>query len=276
MDIRFWIGATTRCTVAHWNNDVAHEPWSKLYLPVDGSARYAVARVGEKPRWIDLRPGRLYLVPGGRRQINTCRSGFTLRWCHFTVQDPHLLARLMAMDEVLTLPVDLLPDCAQRVVDCCGSETQRLAASALVFEALARLPDLPADALAADRQRLAGAVYQLAYHLDLHPTIGELAARSDLAPSQFQQIFRRVYGTSVHHYRLSLRIAEAKRLLQISELQVQEIAARCGYPNPYNFTRLFTRRCAMSPTQWRESQAPKIRDAVAKKITHAPSRPEIP
>ena len=87
MDIRFWYGATTDCTVAHWNNDVAFEPWSKLYIPMDGQPRYAVARSGEKPVWTPLRPGQIYLIPGGRRQVNACRSGFRLVWVHFTVQD---------------------------------------------------------------------------------------------------------------------------------------------------------------------------------------------
>lgn len=254
MDIRFWAGATTRCLVSRWNNDAAHEPWSKLYLPLDGAPRYAVARPGEEPRWLDLLPGRLYLIPGGRRQINRCRSDFTLVWCHFTVQDEAAQARLAALDGIVALPADLLPRCAERIPVCWCGETQRHAASALVHEVLARLPDPPADAQAAMRRRLAGAVFQLEYHFDRNPPIRELARNAGLAPSRFQQLFRDAYGTSVHDYRLSLRIAEAKRLLA-SGMSVQETASRIGYPNAFNFTRMFTRRCGQSPSAWRDQAA---------------------
>ncbi len=250
MDIRFWIGTTTRCTVAQWNHDAAHEPWSKLYLPVDGAARYAVAHGDEAPRWCDLRPGWLYLIPGGRRQINACRSAFTLVWCHFTVQDPAMLARLAALDRIVQLPGDLLPDCAARIATCCGSGAQQHAASALVHEVFARLPEPAADAQAEVRRRLAAAVSHLEYRFDRNPSIRELAQRADLAPSRFQELFRAAYGTSVHDYRLSLRIAEAKRLLG-SGLSVQETAAQVGYANAFNFTRMFTTRCRLSPTTWR-------------------------
>ncbi len=255
MDIRFWIGGETRCTVAKWNCDVSHEPWSKLYLPLNGSPRYAVARPGEPPRWTDLRPGGLYLIPGGRRQINACKADFTLVWCHFTVQDSSLLARIAAMDAISVLPADLLSDIRGRITGCCQDGARTIAASALVHEALSRLPDPPADALAGTRRRLATAVFHLEYRFDRHPSIRELAERAGLAPSRFHELFRAAYGTSVHDYRLALRLAEAKRLLTSSDQSIQEIATHCGYPNPFNFTRMFTRRCGLSPTVWRDQAA---------------------
>lgn len=251
MDIRFWAGAKTRCTVARWNSDADHEPWHKLYLPLDGSPRYAVARPGEAPRWTDLRPGQLYLIPGGRRHVNRCRSDFTLVWCHFTVQDEAMLAHLAALDRIVPLPIDLLPDCAERIAGCCGGEARRHAACALIHEVLARLPEAPADAQARLRRRLAGALFQLEYHFTRIQPISGLAQQAGLAPSRFQQLFRTAYGTSVHDYRLSLRIAEAKRLL-VGGLPVQEVAVRCGYPNAFNFSRMFSSRCGLSPSAWRD------------------------
>jgi AraC-like DNA-binding protein len=254
MDIRFWAGARTLCTVAHWNNDVAFEPWSKLYLALDGQARYAVARPSETPRWIDLEPGVLYLVPGGRRQLNACRSEYTLLWCHFLLQDAALAARVAALDSPRGFPGSSSRIDHALLTDCCtGSDALRLRASALVLSLLAQLPDPPTDAHAEDRRRLAPALERLTYGFARPQSVAELARLAGLRQSRFQEVFRRVHGTSVREYQISLRLAEARRLLRTTLLPVQVVAAQCGYANPFNFTRLFSQRLGCSPSHWRQT-----------------------
>ncbi len=254
MDIRFWYGATTDCTVADWNNDEAFEPWSKLYIPRDGQARYAVARVGESPVWTALRPGQIYLIPGGRRQLNACRSGFCLVWVHFTVQDDDLAARLSAMDVPVGFPLATVPGAEAALANACLAGAPRLRACALVLELLSRLADPPIDAHAAERRRLAPVLERMGAQLDLPIPVEALARQAGLGVSRFQEVFRRLHGTSVHDYRLRLRIAEASRLLRHTELPVADIALRCGYRNPFNFTRAFTGRMGRSPMRYRRSE----------------------
>lgn len=250
MDIRFWSGARTHCTVARWNNDVPHEPWSKLYCLASGRARYAVVWPGETPRWTELRPGSIYLVPGGCRQINACDRDFILDWCHFTVQDESLAARIAACVRLMAFPAADFPGAGEVIAQASGAG--RLRGCALVYALLARLPEPVADLYAADRRRLALAVGYLEYHFLKPLTVAGLARLAGLSQSRFQTLFRRVYGTSVKAYQISLRLAEAKRLLRAGGYSVQEVAARCGYAdNPFNFTRLFTQRVGISPTAWR-------------------------
>jgi len=257
MDIRFWLGGTTRCTVARWNSDVEHEPWSKLYLVESGAARYAIARPDEPPRWCQLRPGHIHLIPGGRRHINACASEFILHWCHFTVQDEDVAQRIAAMDEIVSIPMTEARSPADVISSAASGITGRLQASALVLRMLALLPDPVPDSHAAERRRLAPAVGALEYRFDHTLSVPQLAAMAGMKPSRFHQLFRLVHGTSVHAYQLELRCAEAQRLLRTSTLSIQEIAQRCGYPSPFSFTRMFTDRCRVSPSAYRASTMPQ-------------------
>jgi AraC family transcriptional regulator len=44
---------------------------------------------------------------------------------------------------------------------------------------------------------------------------------------------------------------EAKVLLKHSRESVGEIAIRCGFNSPVNFTRAFRERVGCTPTEWR-------------------------
>lgn len=254
MDLRFWVSATTDCTVAHWNNDVAHEPWSKLYLLTSGTARYAVARPGEQPAWTTLRPGRLYLIPGGRRQINACSAGFRLHWCHFTAHDSDLSLRLNALDAVIERPTATPDGHGEIIAQACHGVSARLRASALALDLIAQLPQPQDDIHAAERTRLASALHELEYRFTTPLSVARLARMAGLKPSRFHALFRQVHGTSVRAYQLELRFAEAQRLLRDGRLGVAEVAARCGYSSPFTFSRMFSARIGISPSQFQAAR----------------------
>jgi AraC-like DNA-binding protein len=255
MDVRFWLAATTACTVRRWNSDTRHEPWSKLYMLGDGTASYAVAAAGGRPVAIRLRPGRIYLIPGGRRHINACNAGFTLHWCHFTVHDDGLARRIAAMDRILDLPA---ADCGATpvlVAGACRDTSAGLRAAALVLRLLGELPSPADDPLAAVRRRIAPALAEIEYRF-AHPlSISQLAALCDLRPSRFHQLFREVMGMPAHAYQVQLRLAEAQRLLRAGGLSVHEVAERCGYASQFTFSRIFTNHCGLPPSRFAGKQS---------------------
>ena len=254
MDIRFWIGNTTRCTVARWNNDVAHEPWAKLYLVASGRATYAIKRPGGTWQSTNLVPGQLYLIPGSCQHRNTCTSEFVLHWCHFTV-DAELEPRLAALDRVASWPLtEFSTNIPNLIAGAC--ESHRLTAGALVLTLLSRLPDPAPDALSADRARIGMATGHLDYFFTREHTIAALAKRCDLRPSRFQQLFRRVHGTTPIGYLTHLRLAEAQRLLGVTNLSISDIGARVGWANPFHFSRIFRAKTGESPSIWRLRHQP--------------------
>jgi AraC-like DNA-binding protein len=252
MDIRFWQSTTTECTPRHWNTEVAHEPWAKLYIVAEGRAAYAVARNGEAWQETTLIPGRIYLIPGSRRHHNSCRQRFTLEWCHFTV-DADLEPRLSALSVIASWPMTGLVDAEDRTALVRATGAGRLRTAGLVLKLLSLLPEPPADPHAAERARLAPALGHLEYRFTRPHTVADLAHRCGLKTSRFQQLFHDLLGTSPGAYVITLRLAEARRLLASTTLGIAEIGARVGWSNPYHFSRIFRQHLGCSPRAWRVS-----------------------
>lgn len=76
-------------------------------------------------------------------------------------------------------------------------------------------------------------------HLDCRLTQAQLAKQFHLSLTALKQTFHRVYGMPLNAYLRNARLAEAKRLLQETNLPVAEIAHRVGYESHSQFTALF-------------------------------------
>jgi AraC family transcriptional regulator len=85
-------------------------------------------------------------------------------------------------------------------------------------------------------------------HHDLR--LDEIAAIAQLSPYHFLRSFKQRMGITPHQYILQCRIEKAKHLLQYSELNVAEIAARTGFCDQSHLTRSFRRMVGMTPKQF--------------------------
>ena len=90
--------------------------------------------------------------------------------------------------------------------------------------------------------------------VDLHRElpVAVLADCVDLSVSQFHACFKAALGCSPITWMRRQRLAEAQRLLLTTSEPIQRIAERCGYSDPYHFSRLFRRHAGRSPSRWRE------------------------
>jgi AraC-like DNA-binding protein len=84
--------------------------------------------------------------------------------------------------------------------------------------------------------------------------IAQLLRGLGRSPEHARREFRAATGCSPLAYLTSLRIHEAQRLLG-SGTRVGEVAERVGIPDPYYFSRVFSRRVGMSPSRWAEAVA---------------------
>jgi len=92
------------------------------------------------------------------------------------------------------------------------------------------------------------------HHLADSLNIDELARIACRSRSGFHQYFRDLMGKPPMEFVRALRIRSAQMLLTGSDLQVAEIARRVGYPNQFQFSRIFKASCGMSPTVFRAEQ----------------------
>ena len=86
------------------------------------------------------------------------------------------------------------------------------------------------------------------------PDYTRLAAEHAMASSTLRRRFRQAVGTPLHTYRLSRKMAEARRLLAETSLTLQEIADRLTYRDVYYFSRQFAQDVGVPPGRYRRSR----------------------
>ncbi len=81
--------------------------------------------------------------------------------------------------------------------------------------------------------------------------VAEMATRSGLSERGFLRRFRRATGQSPADYIQSLRVEEAKQLLETTDMTVESIAEEVGYSEPSSFRSAFRRRVGVSASVYR-------------------------
>jgi AraC-like DNA-binding protein len=106
-------------------------------------------------------------------------------------------------------------------------------------------------ALAIEAQRLASVLAHIEANIAKPMRVEALARRAGLSSPRFHTVFRLATGTSPHAYLQRLRLRKAQELLISSPLSVAEVAERVGHADQFFFSRLFRKKCGMSPTAYR-------------------------
>lgn len=83
-------------------------------------------------------------------------------------------------------------------------------------------------------------------------SIEKYAGDHGMSVSWFIRNFKDYTGQTPTQYLLSLRISNARSLLESTSYNVTEISDIVGYDNPLYFSRLFKKQCGVSPTEFRK------------------------
>ncbi len=81
--------------------------------------------------------------------------------------------------------------------------------------------------------------------------LDEIAAAACLSKFHFLRLFKHVYHVSPYEYIQQLRMEKAESLLVNTSMQVTDIATLLGFDNSNSFSRLFSQRKNVYPTQYR-------------------------
>lgn len=172
-----------------------------------------------------LRPERVLVPAGSEHRIVT--SGGSMSWTDLAL---YLIARFCGEHEARRIAkVFLLGD---------RSDGQ------LPFAAMAR-PRQHDDGIVADCQ------LWIAEHYAVKNPVSQMIARSGLAERTFKRRFRKTTGYPPLGYVQSLRIEEAKHMLETTDGAIDDIALEVGYQEPASFRRLFKKLTGISPKQYR-------------------------
>ena len=90
-------------------------------------------------------------------------------------------------------------------------------------------------------------------HLHQQITLEDMAARSAMAPRSLTRHFRDATGTTPLQWLLTVRTDEARRLLETTNLSIDEVAERAGFGTALNLRTNFRRRLDTTPTVYRRN-----------------------
>lgn len=233
-----------RCTLALRDRDIALGPHHLLCLPPWLPHRFQAEVVCEHVAvHFDLAPD----MPPSRGEVAD-RPPYEVRLA------PELE---LPLHQVLT-PADGIEEALIALLrDREGNAAGQLAASArlaLIIAKLARPRAAPAAA-ASDPvdARIAEAVRLMRASLAEPLTMGDCARAAGMSPTRFAHRFRERLGYAPMEYLRRLRIEQARVLLGDPGLTVKAVAARCGFPDQYHFSRVFRQVDGLAPSRFREA-----------------------
>ncbi len=175
---------------------------------------------------VTLRADRLVVPSGHEHRIVT--SGGAAAWEDLAL---YLIARFCGEAEAVRIAkIFLFGD---------RSEGQ------LPYAAMAR-PRRHEDRIVADVQAW------IADHYAGEAPVARMVARSGLPARTFKRRFKEATGYAPVDYVQTLRIEEAKHLLETTGTATDEVAHQVGYEDPTFFRRLFKRRTGVTPARYRQ------------------------
>jgi transcriptional regulator GlxA family with amidase domain len=173
-----------------------------------------------------LHPERI-LVPAGPEQ-RVITSGGVASWSDLAL---YLIARFCGRAEAVRIAkVFLLGD---------RSDGQ------LPFAAMAR-PLRHGDAVIAESQTW------IADHYALPNAVSEMVTHSGLTPRTFKRRFRKATGYTPIEYVQTVRVEEAKQILEMTAEPTDAVGASVGYEDPASFRRIFKRLTGITPARYRQ------------------------
>ncbi len=172
----------------------------------------------------------------------------------YMVTSASIRAREPWLDEMLRLVV-------RRVFsDEMGSSAAVTRLSEIVFIELLRVgigqsAELQ-SILAAFRDRQIGRALQLIHSRPAEPwTVESLAGEVGMSRSRFAERFSELLGTGPMAYLSDWRLQKALSLLDDCRCSVQQVAMQTGYQSPAAFSRAFSGKFGLPPTEYRRNVA---------------------
>jgi AraC-like DNA-binding protein len=84
-------------------------------------------------------------------------------------------------------------------------------------------------------------------------SLSDVAENSQLSERKISELIAEKFNCNFKTYINLIRVAEARRLMEQTELNISEIAYKVGYNSPASFNRVFKSTTGMSPTEYLQS-----------------------
>lgn len=199
----------------------------------------------------------VFCTPG---QMRFSRFPFKVKYLYFEVlsEDSNFADFLSSLPNyVASAPrvarlMDLVTDSSKK-----DDYRFKLGACAELIACLAELADndrkIPSEGVHPHQKDVFCAISYMKKHLKERKTVSDFAHCAGYSVPHFNAMFKSLLGVTPYEYYMSLKIAEAKRLILSLEYNTTEIAALLGFNSPSHFCSAFRKNCNMSPGEYEMS-----------------------
>lgn len=93
-------------------------------------------------------------------------------------------------------------------------------------------------------------------HSNSIPKNYEIAGALNVSVKTAENSFKKAYGTTIHQYILSKKIAKAKfQILNFPDIKLYEIAENLGFYNEFHLSKVFKKIVGVSPAQYKREKS---------------------
>ena len=235
-----------------WTCPFRRTHYDRLYFVEEGAALLEF-----DDAVLDLLPGRLYLIPANTLHRHSCPERVVISWCHFQAEAEggiDLFELLRVPRSLDADPLDTTRATFAGLVEAMALRTgwAILHRANLLLSLL--MPFLRAadeSSFRATRSRYLPVLQFIESHLAEPLSLDMLARRFGRSVEHFCRSFSRDFHMPPMRYVMRKRIQLAQHLLCLTDLKHHEIALRCGFPDPYHFSKSFKRLSGTTPTHYR-------------------------
>lgn len=194
----------------------------------------------------------LILHPGrSHRGIGRFPKDLVFYWLHFRIPAP-LACKL-------NLPTHHIPARKERVAelfhwfldDQKNGRLTELRARYLVLLILEELTAVPETRNRSDSRLAIQIEEAIASSFSHRLRLRDISTRLGFSGDYLDHVFKKARGLTITQFIREQRIKEARWMLLKTNLQMKEIAERCGYANAAHFTRSFREATGILPNQFR-------------------------
>jgi len=98
--------------------------------------------------------------------------------------------------------------------------------------------------------------------IDSHPldwdSMDDFCSLAGINRKTLQKAFKQEFGTRISDHQLIRRMEAAADMLRNGRLSQKQIASKCGYHKPNNFSRAFKKVYKCAPTEWQHSRVAQM------------------
>lgn len=104
-----------------------------------------------------------------------------------------------------------------------------------------------------NKQKIKEAIDYIKKYYDTDVNMAIVSNHISMNYSLFSHLFKQYTNKNFVTYLKDIRMKEAKKLLENTELKISEISRKVGYDNEKHFMKLFKSVCGVSPTEYRKN-----------------------